>query len=87
MPYFTIAVFPTPLMAALIPGQSPPADKIPIRFLVPIGAVFTINNQFLEGAIIDFFEMHCLSKAGFTSNNNFRNKIAHTAVKKLKIIH
>jgi hypothetical protein len=36
MPYFTIAVLPTPLIAALIPGQSPPAVKMPILF----GTVF-----------------------------------------------
>jgi hypothetical protein len=27
-----MAVFPTPRMAALIPGQSPPAVRIPMRF-------------------------------------------------------
>ena len=32
IPYFTMAVLPTPLIAALIPGQSPPAVKMPILF-------------------------------------------------------
>ena len=34
IPYLTIAVLPTPLIAAFNPGQSPPAVRMPILFFL-----------------------------------------------------
>jgi hypothetical protein len=45
IPYSTMAVLPTPRMAALMPGQSPPALRMPI-----------LRDFFLEGMANDLWD-------------------------------
>jgi hypothetical protein len=50
MPYSLIAVLPTPRMAALIPGQSPPAVSIPI--LIPRVESVIFSGVFIFAKVI-----------------------------------
>ena len=58
MPYLTIAVLPTPRIAAFIPGQSPPAVKMPI--FIPLLFLLTFNH-FLVISKFSFSNGYCIT--------------------------